>query len=707
MNPMGRILLVSFAIVLIEGCGGGSRPPAMLSLSQSDVMFSAPFGGANPAGTTVNVSVSGTAMASFAAASDSPWLSVTPGNGTAPNAIQISAALGALTTASYTGHITVTAPGALGSPATVAVTFAVGGPPPSNAPTWAQWGAIPQHTGMVNVAGQNLANKLADIVYDPFVEQEKAEQAPSFGEPALTVHYQAPLTDGNDVYMVMKTGTFTPCNPPGAWTPPTRAACGPNTWSTMIWNEARFTWENGKLVQIWSFMSDWKPEPNLGGLGGWEPVFHPVDANSFIYVPGAGGTVWKIDKTNGTSVSHINAFSGIAGFDAADTYVSGPLTADSQDNIYYNVIQLNPIGGDPWFTNDVAGAWLVKVAPNDAASSVTFAALVPNALVGSSNNCLGTFFNLNDNGASLPWPPSANAVPPPQACGSQRPGINIAPVVAQDGTIYTASMAHFDGLVSYLVAVNPDLTPKWAASLQNRLADGCGVLLPIAPQNVTNLANSCRFGTQLGVDPTTNANGSGIIADQSSASPTILPDGSVLFGAVDNYNFSRGHLFHFDAQGNYLNAFPFGWDSTPGVYPHTGTYSIIIKDNHYQSKAYCYMKNNPVCKAVPPGPYFISQLDANLNIEWSFQSTTIDNNHPNGYEWCINMPTIDMNGNVYVNSEDGSIYALAQGHSGVFTIPQSKAFLNLAVGAAYTPLSIGPDGKLYTQNNGHLFVVGN
>jgi hypothetical protein len=34
-------------------------------------------------------------------------------------------------------------------------------------------------------------------------------------------------------------------------------------------------------------------------------------------------------------------------------------------------------------------------------------------------------------------------------------------------------------------------------------------------------------------------------------------------------------------------------------------------------------------------------------------------------------------------------------------------FLNIAIGAAYTPLSIGPDGKLYTQNDGHLFVVGN
>jgi hypothetical protein len=29
------------------------------------------------------------------------------------------------------------------------------------------------------------------------------------------------------------------------------------------------------------------------------------------------------------------------------------------------------------------------------------------------------------------------------------------------------------------------------------------------------------------------------------------------------------------------------------------------------------------------------------------------------------------------------------------------------VGAAYTPVSIGLDGKIYTLNNGDMFVVGN
>ena len=565
---------------------------------------------------------------------------------------------------------------------------------------------------MVNLAGQSLATVHAHMVYDPFVDKEKAEEAPFFGAPALTVHYQAPITDGNDLYMIMKTGTYTSCNPPGDWVF-NGTACGPNTWNKMIWNEARFTWESGSLVEIWCFMSDWKPVPNatdsgFGGLSGWEPVFHPVDANNFIYVPGATGSVWKVDKTKGTG-TQIAPFNGVNGVTADNTFVSGPLTADANGNIFYNVIELN-INGNPWGQNDVTNAWLVKITPNDAATTVTYATLVPGAPPGNSFNCPATFFNLGDRGASLPWPPSPNATPPTQACGSQRPGVNVAPVVgvAQDGTetIYTASVAHFDSMVAYLVAVNSDLTPKWTASLQNRLTDGCGVLLVIAPPNNTTTPNSCRNGTTVGVDPTTNANGSGIVSDEASSSPTVLPDGSLIFGALDNYNFSRGHLFHFDAQGNYLNAFSFGWDSTPGVYVHSATYSIVIKDNHYPGPAYCGF-NNPVCFSLPPGPYYISQVDANLNIEWSFQSTTIDAQHPNGYEWCINMPAIDMNGNVYVNSEDGNIYELPQGHQGVFTTPTGKKFLNIALGAAYTPLSIGIDGKLYTQNNGRLFVVGN
>jgi hypothetical protein len=571
-------------------------------------------------------------------------------------------------------------------------------PPASNAPFWAQWGSTAQHSGAVSVAAQALNTKLADIIYDPFVAQEQAEFS---GD--LVAHYQATLTDGSDFYMESKSGTYPSCNPVGDWVNGT--ACGPNAWDKLVWNVTRYTWESGKPVLIWTFASDWKPEPNVtNGLGGWEPVFHPVLANGFLFVPGVGGTVFKVDKDTGKSVKQIDPFAAQA-IDKPHTYVSGPLTADASGNVYYNVLALaDPSVSDPWFSADAVGAWVVKVGTSDVASIAAYASLVPGAPPAGGANCPGTFFNVSPR-PPFPWPPTPTDVPPSVPCGSQRPGVNVAPAIAPDGTIYTVSRAHFDAMVSYVVAVNPDLTLKWQISLQNLLQDGCGVLLPLASDNIT--PNSCPTGTTPGVDPTTNAPGSGRVVDQASSTPSVLPDGAILFGALDRYNFARGHLFKVDATGHFVGAFSFGWDSTPAVYTHSGTYSIVIKDNHYQAAAYCGAATNPVCTPVPPGPYYITQLDANLNIEWQFQSTTIDVNHPNGYEWCVNAPAIDSKGVVSANSEDGNVYAIAQGNTGVFTTPKQKLFLKQALGAAYTPLSIGPDGKLYVQNDGHLFIVGN
>jgi hypothetical protein len=273
-------------------------------------------------------------------------------------------------------------------------------------------------------------------------------------------------------------------------------------------------------------------------------------------------------------------------------------------------------------------------------------------------------------------------------------GLNVAPAIAPDGAIYTVSRAHLRSRYSYLLAVNPDLTPKWQASLRGHLDDGCGVLLP--NDNGGDKGIGCRKGSPLGVDPATNESPAGRVIDQSSSSPTVAPDGSVLYGSYSRYNFARGHLWKFSPGGQFLASFDFGWDTTPAIFQHGGTYSIVLKDNHYDANC-C-----PDTGAPPPGPYFMTQLNSTLGVEWQFKSTTIAlPNNPNGFEWCINAPAIDTNGVVYANSEDGNVYAINQGG----TLKQ-RIFLHQAIGAAYTPLAIGQTGLLYTENDGHLFVVG-
>ncbi len=566
---------------------------------------------------------------------------------------------------------------------------------------WLQWAQNQEHQGFADVVGQSLDGQLAEITYDPLVPDE---QAANGGD--LLAHYQVPLIDNEDVFMEAKTGSF-----------------DGSTFNTEVWHQKRHHWEGGQLVQKWDFTTDWKPEP-IDYVGGWEPVYHAVVVGGFVYDMGAGGTLFKLNRGDGSVITRINPFGSVI---APNTFTAGPPSADRDGNIYYNVLRIDPA------TLATTGSWLVKVDPNDGIRKVPYTTLVS----GAPTSCVGVFSR-----ALLPWPKGTipsdttspadpNAVPSSSDCGPQRPGVNVAPAIAPDGTIYTVSRADNNGRYAYVVAVNPDLTPKWAASMRDRLNDGCGVTIPIATSSNPVQKGKCRWGATVGVDPQTNQKPAGRVIDQSSSSPTVLPDGSVLYGSYSRYNVSRGHLFKFSSTGVFLAAYDFGWDSTPAVLVHDGTYSIVIKDNHYDEEEGFYCNRTSaipvsltVCAftGVPAGPFYITQLSPNLIPEWKFHSIetesctrnpdgtrTCVSDHPNGFEWCINAPAIDRNGFVYVNSEDGNLYKLPQGFTGVFDMNATgvtRLFLNLAIGAAYTPLSLGPDGKIYTENDGKLFVVG-
>jgi hypothetical protein len=567
---------------------------------------------------------------------------------------------------------------------------------------WPQWALNPQHTGQVGVSGQALNEIFTSIVYDPLVPAEMAANAND-----LLAHYQVPLIDGSNIFMEFKSGTY-----------------NKNRYSTEIWGENGFRWANGQLVQIWSFTSDWGAPGSQADF--WEPVFHGVLANGYVYVPGAFGTIFKLNEMTGAVVKRINPFSSLD----PTIIVAGVPTVDSNGNIYYNAIQqYNSGAGESFYQHDIVDSWLVKVAPDDSTRRASYSVLVSETASGSlpapgaNDQCLTTFSN-----TQLPWPPSPNALPPTSPCGTMRPALNAAPAIGADGTVYTVTRTHLlDAVNRYggIAAVNPDLTPRWWTSFRNRLNDGCnndagtfpGALLP-----ANGTPGGCRLGTTPGVDPAQNTQPAGRVLDDSSSSITVAPDGTILYGSYTRYDFARGHLMKFDSAGQFKGAYSFGWDSTPAIYQHNGTYSIVIKDNEYgggpQFGSYCNV--DAFCPPRNNGPFFITQLDPNLKVEWKFQNTNnqactrnsdgtitcVPNSSGNqwiniGFEWCINAPVVDSHGVVYANSEDGNIYAINQGG----TLKQNL-FLDLALGAAYTPLAIGPDGKVYTENKGTLFVIG-
>ena len=528
------------------------------------------------------------------------------------------------------------------------------------AANWPQFGRDAAHTGNTNVPGQPFREVLAAVTMDPFVEIERE----LFGDDLL-VHYASPIIDGDDVFVEVKAGTYTQ-----------------NNWSTQTWGVQAYRWQGSRLVLRWTTMSTWKPVPFSGGGVGptFEPVFQPVLANGFLYMPSLGGTLARADPQSGAILDYPGSGPPTPDFTA---YVSGPLVADAAGNVYFNVIKFTG-NGSPW-TSDVVDAYLERIAPDRSVTRARYKNVV-NGAPPATAQCLGSFYD-----AELPWPPSPNALPASVTCGSQRPGINVAPAVAPDGTIYTVSRAHFNSRWAYLTALNSDMTPKWSATLRDRFNDGCGVLLP-----PNGTPGGCRAGAFTGVDPSDNTIGAGRVNDDSSSSPLIALDGSIFYGAYTRYNYSQGHLMHFSSHGDYLGAYPFGWDVTPAIAPHGNSYSIITKENHYNVGSYCDSGSfcSNIRRANDPFGFFVIRLTPALQVEWQLPN-------PNNQEWCVNGPAIDRDGVAYMNAEDGFLYAInADG-----TLRQAIS-LTPAFGQAYTPLAIDDRGRVYAEKAGILFVVG-
>jgi hypothetical protein len=112
--------------------GSASAPlPPALAVSPGSLSFSGSEGGMAPPPQSLTISNTETAAPlSWTASVNQPWLSVSPGAGTAPSTVTVSVSTVGLTAGTYSGTVTVTAPGAAGSPRTVAVVLTLGPPAP-------------------------------------------------------------------------------------------------------------------------------------------------------------------------------------------------------------------------------------------------------------------------------------------------------------------------------------------------------------------------------------------------------------------------------------------------------------------------------------------------------------------------------------------------------------------------------------------------
>ena len=408
---------------------------------------------------------------------------------------------------------------------------------------------------------------------------------------------------------------------------------------------------------VWSADTDYILPPH-----DWVPSYSPtLTAGNRLYFAGAGGTVYFRDAVDAAGPAAMGqlAFFGLANYAAAPNSFNTTVFVDS------------PItaGGDGaiYFAFRTVGS-----APLGVRSGI--------ARIDATGN--GSWVS-----ASAAAGGDANVTRVPQQA---------APALSNDErTLYVVVTSDDPSTTRYLVGLDP-------ASLTLRESSP-GVKMRVALKDP-------RDG---GVN---NAN----LFDQSSASPTVGPDGDVYYGVLGNPLNERGWMLHFSADLTRTKT-PggFGWDTTASIVPATavpsygGTspYLIFTKYNDYAGFDGGEGVNRMV--VLDPNdtmvePHASSHGVLVMKEILSVAGVTPDPDHlaqfPNAVrEWCINSAAVDpISGAVVANSEDGKVYRWDLTTN---TLTQATT-LSPGVGEAYTPTVIGPDGTVYAINWAILNAVG-
>ena len=211
----------------------------------------------------------------------------------------------------------------------------------------------------------------------------------------------------------------------------------------------------------------------------------------------------------------------------------------------------------------------------------------------------------------------------------------------------------------------------------------------------------------------------GFVHIDSTASPTVGPNGDVFIGVLSPSVHSRGTLEHFSA--SLLTTYPsgsFGWDDTVSIVPtsmvpsYTGLspYLLMTKANDYAGSGGSGV--NQIALFDPIRASVLQQVDPvtgqlGMPTVLRIAGVTPDEEFPFKpgavREWCINNAAVDpATHSIFANSEDGWLY---RWDTATNTFTQSIQ-LTSGVGEAYTPTVIGADGTVFAINNAVLFAIG-
>jgi hypothetical protein len=211
---------------------------------------------------------------------------------------------------------------------------------------------------------------------------------------------------------------------------------------------------------------------------------------------------------------------------------------------------------------------------------------------------------------------------------------------------------------------------------------------------------------------------SAVLSDDSTASPTVGPNGDVFMGVLGRrypFHNQRGWLLHFDATLTRKKVpGSFGWDNTPSVLPasavpsYTGTskYLLMTKYNNYAGLG---DGHNEIAILDPAAWQLDSYSATKVRVMKEVMTIAGPTPFPGGgpgqtYEWCIDSAVVDpATSSVFANSEDGHLYRWDLKTN---TISQ-QLLLNAPRPEAYTPTVVGVDGTVYAINNATFYAIGN